>query len=475
VESPVGGLPLVVLAHPDDRARAELERLLGERHRVIAVADAQGALRAVRSASPALVLAHARLPGLDPQALLDAVRPAGGAVAAPVFLLYPADEGDAARRQTEEVLREADRRKDTFLATLAHELRNALAPVRASSEILRLARDRDAAEVERAQSVIHRQVGHMVRLVDELLEISRITQGMIELRAERLDLVVVVRNAIESCDPLIRAAGHHLEVSLPAEPVLLDADPLRLSQIFTNLIHNAVKYTNAGGHIGLSLVRADAWAVVSVRDDGMGIPPQELVFVFDAFTQASGAGARAPDGLGLGLSLAARLVELHGGRIEARSPGVGGGSEFVVRLPLAADAGDATGQQPREVPATLPPSLRVLVVDDNVDAAETLGAMLRLRSLDVHVVYDGPSAIEALGAFRPAVALLDIGMPGMDGYETARRMRGLPAGRDVKLVALSGWGQSHDRERAAQAGFDHHLVKPARPEDVERVLAGLAH
>ncbi|HET7038759.1 MAG TPA: ATP-binding protein, partial [Gemmatimonadales bacterium] len=401
----------------------------------------------------------------DPRDLLALVR---------AHLVITRLRREAAGTPAGAAVRETERRKDTFLATLAHELRNALAPIRASAEVLRLAADRDPAETGRAEAIIHRQVGHMARLVDELLEISRITRGMLELRRERLDLVTVIRNAVESCDPLVREAGHQLAVSLRDDRLLMDADPLRLAQVFANLIQNAVKYTNPGGHIALSLFRAGDWAVVSVRDDGIGIPPQELVYVFDPFTRARGAGRRAEDGLGLGLSLAARLVELHGGRIEARSPGVGGGSEFVVRLPLAADAAEPAPAVPaRAAAASTPTSVRVLVVDDNRDAADSLAAMLRLRSLEVRAVYDGPAGIDALGAFRPAVVLLDLGMPGMDGYETARRMRALPEGRAVALVALTGWGQDHDRERAAQAGFDHHLVKPARLEDVERVIASL--
>jgi CheY-like chemotaxis protein len=298
---------------------------------------------------------------------------------------------------------------------------------------------------------------------------------VIELRRERLDLAAVIHTAVETCEPLIRAAGHLLTVALPAEPLSLEADPVRLTQVFANLIHNAVKYTSAGGRIAVTARQEGNDAVVSVRDNGIGIPPQELLNVFDPFTQVKAAGSRARDGLGIGLSLVARLVALHGGRIEAKSPGVGGGSEFVVRLPLAAGAGDLPGHAVRAVSSADPwPPLRVMVVDDDRDAGDSLGAMLRLRGLDVQVVPDGTTAIEAMGVFRPVLILLDIGMPGMDGYEVARRIRQRPEGRTVTLVGLTGWGQPADRRRGWEAGFDHHLVKPARLEELDRILAPLA-
>jgi PAS domain S-box-containing protein len=364
------------------------------------------------------------------------------------------------QKQVEEELREADRRKDEFLATLAHELRNPLAPLRNSLSVLRLAGEGPGRE--RVYATMERQVDQMVRLVDDLLEVSRITSGKIALRRERVELAAVLRAAIETSGPLVEASRHRLALSLPDEPLFLDADPLRLAQVFANLLNNAAKYTEEGGQISLAARREGAAAVVSVRDDGVGIPPDRLAEVFDLFSQVDRSLGRAQGGLGIGLTLVRRLVEMHGGRVEAHSEGPGRGSEFVVTLPLAAGGARSTasGEVPAGPQAAVRAPHRVLVVDDNVDAGESLELLLRVLGVEARVVHDGEAALAAMSSFRPAMVLLDLGMPGMDGYEVARRIRALPeAGRPL-VIALTGWGQPEDRRRTREAGFHDHLVKP---------------
>ena len=381
----------------------------------------------------------------------------------------------AEQQRAEDALRDADRRKDEFLATLAHELRNPLAPIRNALQILRLAGTSQAV-VERVRGMMDRQVDHMVRLVDDLMEVSRITRGKIELRKQRVDLATVVRNAVESCQPLIDNAGHQLELELPNEPLVLDADPVRLAQVFGNLLNNAAKYTREAGRIWLCVARENGSAVVCVRDTGMGIAPEMLPRVFDMFTQIDSTQRHSQGGLGIGLTLVRSLVGMHGGTVSVHSDGPGEGSEFRVRLPLAAveEGRDPTPAQ--AAAAHRPPqALRVLVVDDNRDAADSLGLVLRLSGAQVHVVHDGAAALEALPHFRPALVLLDLGMPEMDGYEVARRIREELLQRDVSLVALTGWGQAEDRHRVREAGFDHHLVKPTDFESLQAVLASVGH
>ena len=373
------------------------------------------------------------------------------------------------RKHAEEDLREADRRKDEFLATLAHELRNPLAPIRNSLHIFRMVGIKDPT-VERVAEMMERQVEHMVRMVDDLLEVSRISRGKIELRKERVELASVLRTAVDASLPLIEGAKHKFVVNLPEESLPLDADPVRLSQVFANLLNNAAKYTPEGGEIAMTVTAESGVAIVCVRDNGEGIPPGMLNRVFNMFTQVN-TGVRAQGGLGIGLTLARTLVHLHGGTIEAHSEGKGKGCEFTVRLPLAAPVLVAPAD-PAAAASSEPLKLkRVLVVDDNRDAADSLGMLLQFLGAEVMVVHDGPSALDAMKSFKPAVILLDIGMPEMNGLEVARRVREDPTHGPVVLVALTGWGQREDRRRTHEAGFDYHLVKPADVGTLQNILA----
>lgn len=364
---------------------------------------------------------------------------------------------------------EADRRKDEFLALLAHELRNPLAPIRNAVSLLR----RTMADHSDIWQMMERQVGHMVRLVDDLMELSRITRGAIELRKEPTDLCAAIATAVETCRPLIDAARHQLTVTLPSGPMLVDADPVRLTQVFVNLLNNAVKYTDPGGKIRLHAHAGHDRAVVTVADSGIGIPTEFLPRVFEMFVQVDGNDRRARSGLGIGLTLARRLVGMHGGSLTAHSAGPGRGSEFTVRLPLLdRDVSRRSSQAPaKHHVAGLP---RILVVDDNRDAADTLGAVLQMLGAEVRVTHDGHAALEAVASFRPAAVFLDLGMPGMDGHEVARRIRADRRAPQPVLVALTGWGQEKDRRATRAAGFHRHLVKPAEIEDLEDVLASLA-
>jgi CheY-like chemotaxis protein len=365
-------------------------------------------------------------------------------------------------------LHDADRRKDEFLATLAHELRNPLAPIRNALHILRLSHESDPA-AEQVCEMMERQVGHLVRLVDDLMEVSRITRGQVELRLEPVELAAVIRSAVEASRPLIEASRHQLAIALPTEPLIIQGDSVRLSQVIANLLNNAAKYMDEGGQIWLTAKRQGDSVVISVRDTGIGIPAEMLPHIFKMFTQVDRSKRQAQGGLGIGLTLVRTLVEMHGGQVEVRSPGVDQGSEFVVRLPLSKE----TTVPNKNVSAACPPVLpsrRVLVVDDNRDAAETMGLLLKLLGAEVRVVNDGPTALATIPSYRPTVVLLDIGMPGMDGYEVARRIREQPEGRDLMLIALTGWGQEKDRHRTSQAGFDHHLIKPADMSALESLL-----
>jgi PAS domain S-box-containing protein len=374
-----------------------------------------------------------------------------------------------------EELREQDRHKDEFLATLAHELRNPLAPIRNALQVMRLARN-DPAALENSETIIDRQVQQMVRLIDDLLDLSRVSRGKIELRKERVDLGDVLKSAIETSRPLIEEYGHKLTVSVPDEAIPLNADLTRLAQVFLNLLNNSAKYTERGGQIWLCAERRDDTVVVRVRDTGVGIPPQMLPRIFEMFTQVDRSLDRAQGGLGIGLTLVWRLVEMHGGSVEAQSEGAGKGSEFIVRLPVARDAGLDNPDKGSEKECAGPScrSRRVLVVDDNQDAANSLAMLLRMKGHDVRTAYDGLEAVDAAAAYKPDVVLLDVGLPRLNGFDVARRIRQTETQRSIVLVALTGWGHEEDRRRSKEAGFDHHMVKPADPAALDRVLESLA-
>ncbi len=372
--------------------------------------------------------------------------------------------------RTAESLREADRLKNEFLAILAHELRNPLAPLRNALESMRRSpQDRDA--VSWARSVMERQLGQMVRLIDDLLDVSRVSRGRIELKYEEVDLASIVQGALEICGPAIESAGHTLSLALPPEPLTVRVDPTRMTQVLCNLLSNAAKYTPAGGCIELAARDTHAGIEIAVRDNGIGIPADMLRKVFDMFTQVERSLERAQGGLGIGLTLVKRLVELHGGSVHARSRGIGEGSEFIVRLPE--QPASAVPPRPRETEPAKPGAgkHRILIADDNRDAADSLAMLLRAGGHEVRATYDGQQAVDMAEAFRPALALLDIGMPRLNGYDAARSIREKPFGRDMVLVALTGWGQPEDKQRSRSAGFDHHLVKPVDPSALERLLA----
>jgi PAS domain S-box-containing protein len=372
------------------------------------------------------------------------------------------------RKQQEEALREADRRKDEFLATLAHELRNPLAPIRNGLQVLRLTGE--PAARERAREMMERQFGQLVRLVDDLLDVSRVSRNRLELRKARISLASVVENAVETARPLIEAKGHSLTVTLPPEPVFLDADLTRLAQVFWNLLNNSAKYTDPGGRIDLTARRDGGGVEVVVRDTGIGIPAEALPDLFTLFSQVDPGLERSQGGLGIGLALVKGLVEMHGGTVAARSAGPGRGSEFVVRLPAQPGVGESR-PPPAVEAATAPPRRRVLVVDDNRDGATSLAMMLSLLGHDTRTAHDGLEAVELAEAFRPDVILLDIGLPKLNGYDACRRIREKPWGKSPVIVAVTGWGQEEDRRRSRAAGFDHHLVKPVELDVLEKLLA----
>jgi signal transduction histidine kinase/ActR/RegA family two-component response regulator len=374
----------------------------------------------------------------------------------------------SARKQAQAADSEANRRKDAFLATLAHELRNPLAPLRTSLHVLTLTDEPQT--VKRLHDIMERQVDQLSRLVDDLMEVSRITRGQIELRLESVDLATVVRNAVETSRPQIEHSGQSLSITLPHLPLHVLADAVRLAQVVTNLLNNAARYGRAGGNIALRLWREGDEALVAVRDEGIGIPPDKLDEVFDLFTQLDRhAGQHVHGGLGIGLSLVRSLVQMHGGRVVAASEGSGAGAEFVVRLPLLATSEQANPQAPAAVAQSLA-NLRVLVADDNCDAADSLGVWLAEMGADTCVTHGGRAALAALEDQVPDVVLLDLGMPDMDGFEVARHMRGDRRYDATRLIALTGWGQAVDRERTAASGFDGHLTKPADIAALHAVL-----
>jgi PAS domain S-box-containing protein len=371
------------------------------------------------------------------------------------------------QRAAEEALREADRRKDQFIATLAHELRNPLAPIRTAVSIL--GRE-GVAEPDRAWSreVIERQVAHMARLIDDLLDMARVTTGKLQLRKERVTLAAVAAAALETSRPAVEAAGHRLVTFLHGAQAEIDADPTRLAQVLSNLLNNSAKYTPAGGVIELHADEAGGEVVIAVRDNGMGFPPELARQLFEPFVQWAPAEQSAT-GLGIGLALVRGIVELHGGTVTAASEGPGKGSRFEVRLPLAA-AGQSIVPRESAAPLVAPPGMRVLIADDNRDAADTLGRLLSLYGYEVRVAYDGSSAVEVSESFQPNVAVLDIGMPGQNGYEVAQRLRRRRGG-ELKLIALTGWGGEGDVQRAREAGFDHHVTKPVDPAVLNEMIS----
>ncbi len=382
---------------------------------------------------------------------------------------------DEELRNRAEALARADEEKDEFLAVLAHELRNPLAPV---FYALKLLDEKPLEDPNRwyIRRIVDRQMRRLARLIDDLLDVSRIRTGKVELRKTRVDLNSVVGHAVEVARPLAEDRGHELSVDLPPEPVWLEADPIRLEQVFSNLLSNAVKFTEDGGRIALSAERQGQEVIVRVRDTGVGIPPDLLPRVFDLFTQGDRSIDRSRDGLGIGLTLSRRLVEMHGGAIEARSEGVGRGSEFAVRLPVFLHHGlppDEEAAPARSLGRSSRP-LRVLVVDDSEDTTELLGTLLEMAGHSIQVAHTGPSALEVAAAFRPDAVILDIGLPGLDGYQVAQRLREDPALKSVTLIAATGYGQEEDLRRSREVGFDQHLVKPIDPGELQRLLAELA-
>ncbi len=399
------------------------------------------------------------LPELGDRHLLANYRPDlddSGAVRGVVLALSDITE----RVKAELALREADRRKDEFLATLAHELRNPLAPLMNAAQLLGGA----PAARENARTIIDRQVRHMARLVDDLLDVSRITLGRITLRRERIGLALIVSHAVEASWPLIESSGHRFHLQLPEEPLEVEADGVRLAQAVLNLLNNAAKYTPGGGRIDLIVARAGEEALIAVTDTGVGIPGSMLPRVFDMFTQVDRSLESTRGGLGIGLTLAGRLVALHGGTLSAHSEGLGRGSRFEIRIPLAPVLSEPRSAAKPSATAGPPLPRRVLVVDDNIDAAESLRLLLQAEGHQCELAHDGLAAVAATARFAPDIVLLDIGLPGLNGYEAATRMRQhAPTGTRPTLVALTGWGQRQDRERAAEAGFDLHLTKPVDP------------
>jgi signal transduction histidine kinase/ActR/RegA family two-component response regulator len=374
--------------------------------------------------------------------------------------LKAAQHREAARR-----LAEALRARDQFLAMLAHELRNPLGPIRIAMQVMTRS---DASTVSRqhAREIVDRQIMHLARLLDDLFDVARVTSGKVDLRKAPIEVATAVANALDVSRTLLDERRHTLSVSLPDEPVVIEADPVRLEQIIGNLVNNAARYTPAGGHIAVTVTRDGGDVVLRVRDNGIGMPPDVMARVFDLFTQGDRSLARSEGGLGIGLTIVRNLVELHGGTVAAASEGPGRGSEFTVRLP--AGAGHATSAVPPHDGASSP-RLRILVVEDNSDGREMLRTMLEVDGHEVYVAADGVDGVETARVVRPDAAFIDIGLPGLDGYEIAKRLR-RERGQAIRLIALTGYGQSEDRRRSREAGFDLHLVKPVAPELVRRAL-----
>lgn len=380
-------------------------------------------------------------------------------------------ESELERERLVGQLQDQDKRKDEFLATLAHELRNPLAPISNGLQIMRLAGL--AGTAEEAHAMIERQLSQLIRLVDDLLDVSRVTSGKLQLRQERVALKDILDAAIETSRPVIEQEGHELSVVMPEEQIMLEGDATRLAQVVSNLLNNAAKYTSRGGHIQLSARREEDMAVVVVADDGIGIPPDMVGKVFEMFAQVDRTLEKTTGGLGIGLSLVKGVVEMHGGTIEARSEGLGRGSEFITRLPLVPPEAQQLELPTVGHPVTSFGGRRILVADDNVDSTQSLELLLKMRGNEVRTANDGLRALEVAEAFRPDVLLLDIGMPELNGYEVCRRIRERPWGKKVVLVAMTGWGQDEDKQRSREAGFDLHLVKPVDFSAIETLLSWL--
>lgn len=376
----------------------------------------------------------------------------------------------AERQRAQEALREADRRKSEFLAMLAHELRNPLAPIRNALQILQQSPD-NVKTKQPMLAMIERQGRHVVRLVDDLLDVSRIDRGTIEIRKEPVDVAAVVNHAVEAVSPLYESMDHELTVTLPPKASYLNADPTRLSQVVGNLLNNAGKFTDRGGRIQLIVEREGNQVVIRVRDNGIGIAAEQLPRIFQMFAQLDRSRDRSREGLGIGLALVNNIVEMHDGTVEARSAGVGQGSEFIVRLPLIPGPVPSLSQEPIDVKRVATIQRRILVVDDNEDAAISLAMLLKLSGHEVHTVHDGLEAVDVAATWQPDVVLLDIGLPGLDGYEAARRIREQQGNKDVMLVAVTGWGQEEDRRLAQEAGFDVHIVKPVHFDALSNLLS----
>lgn len=374
------------------------------------------------------------------------------------------------RKLAEERLAEANQRKDEFLAMLAHELRNPLAPILNVMQIFK--REGDGQKhLKEATGMVERALGRIVRIVDDLLDVSRITRGKIQLRKERLSLQTAVQQAVESVRPFIESRKHQLSVSLPPEAIWLEADPVRIEQVLVNLLNNAAKYTEPGGKIWLTAERLGNDCVLTIKDTGIGISPEMLPRIFELFVQADKSLDRAQGGLGIGLTLVKNLVQMHGGAVEAHSGGVGEGSEFMVRLRAVPEV---AGLKPEGAPmqrAKQGKALRILVVDDNVDTAESLAMLLRLSGHDVKIEHTGPKALQVAVSEKPDVVLMDIGLPGMEGCQVAERIREHKDLADMQLIAISGYGQEADQQRSHQAGFNHHLVKPVDPAKLQELLS----
>jgi signal transduction histidine kinase len=491
-----GASAMILLVDDSRDMREYVVRLLESRYRVITAEDGQHALDLIDTGiRPDLVLSDVMMPRLDGFGLLKALRARPLTESTPVVFLS-ARAGEEARIEGFDVgaddylikpfnarelitrihthmrlsrqRRELDQRKDVFLATLAHELRNPLAPIRNAAQLLG-SPSLEPKQLQWAQSVIQRQVKHMAWLLDDLLDIARITQGKLELKKQRITLSNVVDSAVEAARPLLDGKNHQFTVTLPSEPVTLDVDALRLSQVISNLLTNAAKYTDAGGHITLAGDIEGGMLSLSIKDNGIGIASESLTGIFVMFSQVAGAAARSEGGLGIGLALVRGLVALHGGTLEARSEGLGRGSEFIIRLPLTSS--DSLVPPYAGAPVRESSGRRILVADDNKDAADSLALLLEMAGHEVRVVHDGRAALSLAQTFRPDAALLDIGMPQFNGYEVARALRQEAWGTGIHLIALTGWGQESDRQRAIDAGFDRHVTKPVDPDALQALLS----
>ncbi|MBI3547379.1 MAG: response regulator [Gammaproteobacteria bacterium] len=376
------------------------------------------------------------------------------------------------RKRAEDMLRQADRNKNDFLAMLAHELRNPLAPIRNGLEIMQLAGN-DAGMAAEARKMMERQIGNMVRLIDDLLDLSRVTQGKLELRKEKIDLRTVMQDALETSRPLIEELGHQLRVNMPGSALYVSADRSRLAQVFANLLNNSAKYTRTGGHIWLTVERQGTDAIVKVKDDGVGISPELLPRIFNLFTQADRSLEHSQNGLGIGLSIVRGLVEMHGGIVEASSAGPGEGSEFSVRLSTVMSPALETASKQNEANDRAASKHRILVVDDNKDAAISLAMMLKIMDHETRTAHDGVEALETAENFLPNVVILDIGLPKLNGYDVCRQIRQQAWGKDMVMIAVTGWSQEEDKRQSKEAGFNFHMLKPVDPQALVKLLAGL--